>query len=124
MSHMMPYSFLPEFGFAVPLDDLGPGPAYEPERPARRDRPLGEILGLSGLTKLGTDSRGREVRALDDVTLSIRRGEILGLIGPDGAAAALLLRSLNLLERPTAGEIVYEGEVVQDEKASACRLAP
>ena len=119
MSHMMPYSFLPEFGFVVPLDDLGPGPAYGPERAARRDRPLGEILGLSGLTKLLTDSRGGEVRALDDVTLSIRRGEILGLIGPDGAGARLLLRSLNLLERPTAGEIVYEGEVVQDREGES-----
>jgi D-methionine transport system ATP-binding protein len=114
MSHMMTYSFLPEFGFAVPLDDLLPSPLYGEDRPVRRDRPLGEILGLAGLTKLSTDGRGGEFRTLDEVTLSIRRGEILGLIGPDGAATTALLRSLNLLERPTAGEIIFEGEVVQD----------
>lgn len=114
MSHMMPYSFLPEFGYATPLDDLRPGPLYEDERPTRRDRPLGEILGLVDLTRLITDGRGEEVRALDEVSLSIRRGEILGLVGPEGGGTTTLLRSLNLLERPTAGEILYEGEVVQD----------
>jgi D-methionine transport system ATP-binding protein len=50
--------------------------------------------------------------ALRDVDLSVRRGEIFGIIGRSGAGKSTLLRVLNLLERPTAGEVLLEGRAI------------
>lgn len=47
---------------------------------------------------------------LRDVSLTVRRGEVIAVIGPSGCGKSTLLRSLNLLERPTAGHIFLEGE--------------
>jgi tungstate transport system ATP-binding protein len=56
---------------------------------------------------LGKDYGGSEV--LKDVSLSVDRGEVLGLVGPTGAGKTTLLRLINLLERPTAGSITFGG---------------
>lgn len=50
------------------------------------------------------------IPAVDGVSLAVRRGEILGLVGPDGAGKTTLLRLLAGLLEPTAGEIVFQGE--------------
>ncbi len=50
------------------------------------------------------------VEAVRDVTLSIRRGEIFGIIGRSGAGKSTLVRTLNLLSRPTAGQITIDGQ--------------
>lgn len=52
------------------------------------------------------------VRALDDITLDIGEGEVFGIIGRSGAGKSTLLRCLNLLDRPTAGRILLDGEDV------------
>ncbi len=49
-------------------------------------------------------------RALDDVSLDIARGEILGLIGRSGAGKSTLIRCLNGLERPDSGSIEVDGQ--------------
>ncbi|MEG0471786.1 MAG: ATP-binding cassette domain-containing protein, partial [Solibacillus sp.] len=48
--------------------------------------------------------------AIHDVSLSIQKGEIYGLIGPSGAGKSTLLRMMNLLERPTNGEVFVDGQ--------------
>jgi oligopeptide transport system ATP-binding protein len=50
------------------------------------------------------------VKAVDDVSFAIRRGETLGLVGESGCGKTTLGRCVLQLERPTAGEILYEGE--------------
>jgi D-methionine transport system ATP-binding protein len=50
--------------------------------------------------------------ALRGVDLSVRQGEIFGIIGRSGAGKSTLLRVLNLLERPTAGEVLLEGRAI------------
>ena len=52
---------------------------------------------------------GGEIRALDDVSVNINRGDVMVVIGPSGSGKSTLLRSLNLLEEPTGGAIVFDG---------------
>lgn len=51
----------------------------------------------------------RTVHALNNVDLSIQKGEIFGIFGVSGAGKTSLLRSINLLDRPTAGEVHVDG---------------
>ena len=51
----------------------------------------------------------RSVTALHDVTLSIPRGAIFGIVGESGAGKSTLLRMMNALEHPTAGRVRFEG---------------
>ncbi len=49
------------------------------------------------------------IKALDGVSADIRRGEVVVVIGPSGSGKSTFLRSLNLLEEPTSGSIIFEG---------------
>ena len=53
--------------------------------------------------------KGDRIKALDGVTVDINRGDVMVVIGPSGSGKSTFLRSLNLLEVPTAGRIVFEG---------------
>ena len=57
-----------------------------------------------------------EIKALDDVSVDINRGDVMVVIGPSGSGKSTLLRSLNLLEVPTAGEIVFDGVDITKKK--------
>lgn len=60
-----------------------------------------------------TYGRGQDGHvALDDINLVIEKGDIFGIIGASGAGKSTLVRCLNLLERPTSGSIVIDGEDV------------
>lgn len=65
------------------------------------------IISLKGLTK--EFGSGADVfKALDEVDLDIRKGEIFGIIGMSGAGKSTLVRCINLLERPTTGSVMFE----------------
>ena len=49
------------------------------------------------------------IRALDDVSVDVKKGDVMVVIGPSGSGKSTLLRSLNLLETPTEGEIIFHG---------------
>ncbi|HHU40391.1 MAG TPA: ATP-binding cassette domain-containing protein [Propionibacterium sp.] len=66
------------------------------------------MIELSHITRVFT-AGARDVRALDDVSLTIPDGEIFGLIGSSGAGKSTLLRCINLLERPDSGEVRVHG---------------
>ena len=63
-----------------------------------------KVTGLKKHFKEGT------IHALNGVDMEIRRGEVIVIIGPSGSGKSTFLRSLNLLELPTEGEILLEGE--------------
>ena len=50
------------------------------------------------------------VHALEDISLEIQQGEIFGIIGLSGAGKSTLVRCMNLLERPTAGTVLVDGQ--------------
>ena len=52
----------------------------------------------------------QEIVALDDINLTIRDGEIFGIIGLSGAGKSTLVRCINLLEEPTSGEVLVDGK--------------
>lgn len=52
---------------------------------------------------------GDKIRALDGVSVDIRFGDVMVVIGPSGSGKSTFLRSLNLLEEPTGGSILFEG---------------
>ncbi len=67
------------------------------------------IIQIRDLTK--TFGQGADaVHALEHISLNIQKGEIFGIIGLSGAGKSTLVRCMNLLERPTAGSVVVDGQ--------------
>lgn len=56
------------------------------------------------------------VKALDGIDMTINKGEVVVVIGPSGSGKSTFLRSLNLLELPTEGQIIFEGEDITNPK--------
>ncbi|MDQ0338255.1 D-methionine transport system ATP-binding protein [Caldalkalibacillus uzonensis] len=54
-------------------------------------------------------SKNKEVQALKEVSLEVKKGEIFGVIGYSGAGKSTLIRCVNLLERPTSGKVWVDG---------------
>ncbi len=61
------------------------------------------------------------VKAVDDVTLHIERGEVYGIIGFSGAGKSTLVRCMNLLERPTSGTVSIDGKEITALSAAELR---
>jgi len=53
---------------------------------------------------------------LKDINFSVNKGEVVCIIGPSGSGKSTLLRCINLLEKPSSGEIIYRGENILDDK--------
>ncbi|MED4207384.1 methionine ABC transporter ATP-binding protein [Neobacillus mesonae] len=80
------------------------------------------MIEIRNLTKLYKTKRGT-VKGVDDVSLTIQKGEIYGIVGYSGAGKSSLLRCINLLERPTFGSITVDGTDLTSLKGEQLRLA-
>ena len=69
------------------------------------------------------DSGTGEVDALKNVTLTINDGDIYGIIGMSGAGKSTLVRCINLLEKPSSGEIIVNGERLDTMSPAQLRAA-
>ena len=66
----------------------------------------GSLIRVTGLKKYYNKGA---IKALDNVSVDINRGDVMVIIGPSGSGKSTFLRSLNLLEEPTEGSIVFDG---------------
>ena len=65
---------------------------------------------------------GGRIHALNGVNAEIKRGEVVVVIGPSGSGKSTFLRCLNLLEMPTGGEIIFEGQSITDDKCDINKI--
>lgn len=66
------------------------------------------LIELKHIVKTFSDGN-KDVHAVKDVSLEVNDGEIFGIIGFSGAGKSTLVRCINLLERPTSGEVLIDG---------------
>lgn len=71
---------------------------------------------LIQVTDLKKYYNGGSIKALDGVTVDINRGDVMVVIGPSGSGKSTFLRSLNLLEEPTGGAIIFDGVDITKKK--------
>lgn len=69
------------------------------------------IISLQGVTK-EFDTKGGKVVALKDINLDIEKGDSYGIIGLSGAGKSTLVRTINLLEQPTEGKVLFDGNLL------------
>lgn len=74
------------------------------------------MLEVSRLKK-SYGSGGSEARILEDVTFTVEPGEFVCVVGPSGSGKTTLLRTIAGLQAPSSGEVVFEGEVVNEPPA-------
>lgn len=80
------------------------------------------MIKLSNITKIYKTKNG-ELTAVDNVNLSIQKGEIYGIIGYSGAGKSTMIRLLNGLEKPTTGSVVVNGEEISAISGGKLRAA-
>lgn len=74
------------------------------------------MIEVNHLSHLYVDENGNDVRALDDVSLSIGRGEFVAIIGTNGSGKSTLAKHFNVLLQPTEGHVVVCGfDTLDDE---------
>ncbi|MGO9580996.1 MAG: ABC transporter ATP-binding protein [Desulfobaccales bacterium] len=73
-----------------------------------------EALKISGLSKVFGSGR-LEVRAIEDINLTVTAGDLVALMGPSGSGKTTLLLCISLILEPTAGTVVFDGQAIYQE---------
>jgi len=69
------------------------------------------VISIEGLTKVFPRKDGTDLIALDSIDLSLRKGEVLGIIGANGSGKSTLLRIMSSLLKPNNGKVIIHGRV-------------
>ncbi|MEQ9861092.1 ATP-binding cassette domain-containing protein [Pectobacterium cacticida] len=105
-----------------------PGPTALPTHIPGNDDIALELCALTRVFRLnrGLFSRAGEIRAVDNVSLRVRRGETLGLVGESGCGKSTLAKMLLGLLEPTSGNVLIEGREIDisQRKEMASRIQP
>ncbi|RXR27836.1 amino acid ABC transporter ATP-binding protein [Oerskovia turbata] len=92
-------------------------PSSSPDAPSRDDELGPPLVELHGVNKHFGD-----LHVLQDIDLTVRRGEVLVVIGPSGSGKSTLCRAINRLETIDTGTIVIDGEPLPEEGKELARL--
>ncbi|MBQ9557888.1 MAG: ATP-binding cassette domain-containing protein [Clostridia bacterium] len=80
----------------------------------KNQQPLVDVLHLKQYFDINVGAfKSKPLKAVDDVSFSIRKGETLGLVGESGCGKTTVGRSILHLYRPTAGEVVFNGSLIK-----------
>src|SRR5947209_1663131 len=107
---------------AVVSPILEPTPSAAPVVAPSLGAPILEARDLTKRYRLG----GRDVDAVRGISLTVRQGEFVAIMGPSGSGKSTLLQILGGLDRPTSGDVVLDGETItalSDEAATRLRRA-
>ena len=72
------------------------------------------MINVRTLTQTFNRGQANEVRAIDDVSFDILKGETLGLVGESGSGKTTIGRAISRLYTPTDGEIIYKGQDISN----------
>ena len=81
---------------------------------------MNDFLELSNVTK----SYGYGINAVDQLSISLPKGKIIGLLGPNGSGKTTLIKMINGILRPTSGEIRLSGDVIGPETKARISYLP
>lgn len=74
-----------------------------------------KLVEVENVTKIyGSEKLGNEVRALDGISLTIKKGEMISVIGSSGSGKSTLLNMIGAVDKPTSGKILVDGEDVSE----------
>jgi len=107
-------------GAGVARDEAGTGNFHL--EPASMTRFTPELQAATPVHLRGISKHYGDLVALQDIDLQVQRGEIFGIIGRSGAGKSSLLRLLNRLETPSAGQVLINGEDIA--RLDAAQLRP
>ena len=82
------------------------------------------VLELQNVSRIFGEGDA-QVKALDNVSLSIRRGEFVLIVGSSGSGKSTLLNMIGLLDKPTSGKVILDGKettTLNDGQVSHCLL--
>lgn len=80
-----------------------------------KQQPLLKISHVNKIFKMD----GVEVKALDDISLEIQKGEFVAIMGPSGSGKSTLMYLIGCLDNPTSGEIIFNGQNISSLKEEA-----
>ncbi|KFC49554.1 microcin ABC transporter ATP-binding protein, partial [Halomonas sp. SUBG004] len=102
---------------AIPSNAVPPPPRHRPGRTAAGNQGAAKVFRSRG----GWFKPAREVHALNDVSLTLARGETVGIVGESGSGKSTLGRCVVRLEHPDSGELLLDGVNLSQLKGDALR---
>ncbi len=76
------------------------------------------MITVKNLCKEFKNTDGTITKVLNGINYEVNKGEKIVIVGPSGSGKSTFLRCLNLLERPTSGHIIFDGEDITDPKVN------
>ena len=80
------------------------------------------MITVKNLSKDFINPDGTVNKVLDNISYEVNKGEKIVIVGPSGSGKSTFLRCLNLLERPTSGQIFFDGEEITSPKVNINKI--